>query len=103
LEAEAGWDGEKANPITKETCEAAILFSLMIEAQALEGPLFIAPCVNGAIAFTWRGKAGLLDIQVLDQSQGGCKVRWSHPSARATKKCSASESLIELRTFFGRT
>jgi len=99
MERAGDWDGEGARPITKEACQAALLFRKLIEINLCRAPDSIAPSTRGAVGFTWRAKSDQMNIQIHSGLEDGCIVRRAGARGRSQDRCSLRVALQELRLF----
>lgn len=102
LELPEDWDGEGADPVSRETCEAALTF--LADALRRRGDLLMprpAASPLGAVSLYWRNGDRHLTIrvsgdtpdEVFIQENGPADYRWNGREAR-------DEALIRLATFF---
>jgi hypothetical protein len=98
MERGSDWDGEGAREITRDACEAAILFAQLAESRSLRAPDSIGPSTSGAIGFTWKSRAEQINVQVFSLAEHGCLVRRAG-TVRSKSECSISEAIDNLDSF----
>jgi len=99
MKSPQNWDGEGAKAITQAACEAAMYLDQTIEARSYRPPSSIAPSTTGAIGFTWKGKTGLINVQVTGLGKQDCVINWSRAGGRTPMRCSILEAIVELGSF----
>ncbi len=96
MERRHDWNHLGARAISKQDCEAAILFLQSALQQGAPRPDYVSPSPKGRVSLSWRIGSNLVYVEVSAVSKSRLYFQWGGPTD------GAKEGTISTRNFIDR-